>query len=342
MARTESRHPRLGLATSFRPKLWIIALVAALFAAGNAQSEAVKIGLLREGALTGPIYIAKDKGYFVAEGLNCDIVKFDSAVPVSVAVVSGDIDVAVTGLSAGFYKLASQGSLRIIAGYGREAPSFHALAIVASKSAYEGGLTSPSALAGHSVAITQIGGPSHYSLGLLAEKYHFDIKSMQVLPLQSNPNSATAVIGGRADAGIIAGRYILPAIAMGDAKLIAWIGDEVPWQLGAVIASAKALRDRPTMIAAFLRAYRKGVRDYHDAFTGPGEQRKDGPSADAILQIMAKNTGDAVELLETSIGYIDAEARLDSADIGRQIAWYKSQNLLSGDISLNDLLISSP
>jgi NitT/TauT family transport system substrate-binding protein len=325
------------------PKLRIAVLASAILTtSGNVDAETVKIGLLREGALTGPIYIAKDRGHFVAEGLDCEIIKFDAALPVSVAVVSGDIDVAVTGLSAGFYKLASQGSLRIIAGYGREAPTFHALAVVASKSAYADGLTGPAKLGGHSVAITQIGGSSHYSLGLLAEKYGFDVKTVTLLPLQSNPNATTAVIGGRADAGIIPGRYVLPALAHGDVKLLAWIGDEVPWQLGAVITTAKSVREKADMIARFLHAYRKGVRDFHDAFTGPDERRQDGPSAMDVLQIMAKYTDSSIELLETSIGYIDADARLDVADIGHQIAWYKSQNLLSGDIRMEELVVSIP
>lgn len=321
------------------PKLLRAFLVAVLvWVAGDARGETIKVGLLREGALTGPIYIAKDKGYFSAESIDCGVVNFDSALPVSVAVVSGDIDVAVTGFTAGFYKLASQGALRIIAGYGREAPTFHAQALVASKGAYGAGLTGPAKLGGHTVALSQIGGSSHYSLGLLAEKYGFDLKTVQLLPVQSNPNAASAVLGGRADAGVIPGRYVQASFGSGEVKLLAWIGDEVPWQLGALITSAKKLRDDPDGIARFLRAYRKGVRDFHDAFTGPDEKRRDGPTAPEILDIIAKNTGNSVAVIEESVGYIDRDARLDVADIRHQIAWYKGQNLLSGDIDAEALI----
>jgi len=307
-------------------------------AAHAAKAEIVKVGLLAEGALTGPIYIAKDKGYFSAEGIDCQVVPFQAALHVSMALVSGDVDVAVTGLTAAFYKLASQGALRIIAGYGREAPTFHAQAVVASKNAYARGLTSPAKLGGHTVAVSQIGGSTYYSLGLIAQKYSIDLKGIQILPLQTNPNAATAVIGGKADAGIIPGRDILPAVSRGDIKLLAWVGDEVPWQLGATITSAKALRDHPDTIRRFLIAYRKGVRDYHDAFTGPREKRHDGPTAPTILAILAKYTKISPQALDASIGYIDADAQLDTADIQRQIAWYKSHNLLSGDIDAAELL----
>jgi NitT/TauT family transport system substrate-binding protein len=278
----------------------------------------VKVGLLREGTLTAPIYIAKDKGYF--------------------AVVSGDLDVAVTAMTGGFYKLASQGALRIIAGYGREAPTFRAQAVGVSKAAYAAGLTSLAALGGHSVAISQVGGASHYILGLLAEKYLFDLKSVQIMPLQTNPNGATAVAGGRADAAVIPGRYLLPSVERGDVKLLAWVGDETPWQLGAMITSAKELRSNRDTIAHFVAAYRKGVRDYHDAFTGPDEKRQDGPTAPEIVKIIAKNTGTPPETIEDSIGYIDRDAKLDVDDIRHQIAWYEAQGLLSGNVSADELI----
>jgi len=334
------RFSRFGILCSALAN-WCAAVVLALcWNTGGAFGEVVKVGMLREGAMTGPIFIAKDKGYFAAEGIDCRVVTFDAALAVTVAVVSGDLDVAATGLTAGFYKLASEGALRIIAGYGREAPNFHAQAFVASKRAYAAGLTGPAALGGRTVAISQLGGSSHYSLGLLAAKYGFDLKTVQVLPLQSNPNAATAVIGGKADAGIIPGRYLRQALERGDVELLGWIGDMVPWQLGALITSTKRLNDERDVLARFVRAYRKGVSDYHDAFTGPGERRQDGPAAPEMLAILARDTGNPVAALEATIGYIDRDGRLDVADVARQIAWYKAQHLLTGTLSTDELVVS--
>jgi hypothetical protein len=74
------------------------------------------------------------------------------------------------------------------------------------------------------------------------------------------------------------------------------------------------------------------VRDYHDAFIDENEQRRDGPTAPAILAIISKYTGESTEALEAGIAYFDPQARLDVADVLHQIAWYKAQNLLKGEI----------
>ncbi|HXQ54095.1 MAG TPA: hypothetical protein VN802_23575 [Stellaceae bacterium] len=53
---------------------------------------------------------------------------------------------------------------------------------------------------------------------------------------------------------------------------------------------------------------------------------------------MAKYTGRPIAEIDGSIGYIDRDARIDVADIARQVAWYKSQNMLKGDRTGDQLI----
>jgi NitT/TauT family transport system substrate-binding protein len=249
-----------------------------------------------------------------------------------VGVASGDIDIGVTGLTGGFYSLAGQGALRIVAGYAREVPSFNFNAYVVSNRAYAAGLRSYKDFPGHSFAISQIGSPPHYALALLAEKYGFDLKSMRLLPLQSISNIAAALVGGQADTASLLGAPAIPIIGRDEVKLLGWTGDETPWQLGAVFVATKTANDRHAMLEHALGAFRKGVRDYHDAFTGPGETRQDGPTAPAVLAVISKYTGLSVEQSRLGVVNIDPEARLDRRDVLRQVAWYQSQNLVKGAV----------
>jgi NitT/TauT family transport system substrate-binding protein len=151
------------------------------------------------------------------------------------------------------------------------------------------------------------------------------------MPLQTNPNSVAAVTGGSADAAVSVYPYLAAALDTDDVKLLGFIGDETPWQLTAVFTATATANDKRDLVERFLRAVRKGTRDYHAAFTGPDEKRKDGPTASETLALLAKNTGQPIARVAAGIGYVDRDARIDVEDIDRQVVWYKAQNLLKGD-----------
>jgi NitT/TauT family transport system substrate-binding protein len=309
----------------------LLAILICFTALRPAGAQTVKIGLQKIAPL-GPVFVAVDKGYFAAEGLTPELVFFDASQPIAVAAASGDIDFGVTGLTAGFYNLAGKGVLRIIASQVEEAQGFKGGVLVASNRAYADGLVSVKDLKGHSVAVTQIGSAIHYSLGLVVAKYGMDIADVRVLPLQTNANSVSAVIGGQADAALTPANNVLPSIARGEAKLLAYVGDEVHWQLGAVFTATRTADEREDLVRRFLIAYRKGTRSYHDAFAGPDDIRRDGPDAPEIVAIIAKYTGDTETNVRGGISYVDAEGRLDAADITRQVEWYKSRRMVSADV----------
>lgn len=308
----------------------VMALAGWLALAAGARAETIKVGLLKTvGA--GPIFIAEEKGYFAAEGLDVQNVIFDSAEPIAVAVVSGAIDIGATGLTAGFYTLAGQGALKMIGSDSFERPGFQGQAVLASNRAWSAGLKSLADLSGHSVAISQIGGAPHYSLGLLEEKFGVDPKSVRVLPLQSNANRIAAVTGGTADTAIIPVTYAMATIQHGDAKLLGWVGDYTPWQVAAVFTGTKTTNERGAMLKRFLRAAQRGLDDYEAAFMGPDQKLRFGPAAPQILAIIAKYTGQSDADIRLGITYLDPQSRVDVKDIDRQIAWFRAQGMVKGD-----------
>ena len=310
--------------------------LAALPLAARAN-EAIKIGSLKA-ANVGPAFIAKDKGYFAAEGLDVEFTYFESAQPVAVGVAAGSLDFGCTSTSAGMYTLAGQGVLRIISGMYSEAPGFHNFGIMASNKAYEAGLKSYKDLPGHSVAISQVGSPVHYSLALIAEKYQLDLKTMRIEPLQGIPQIISAIQGNQVDAAVNTATAMNPVLLAKQAQLLGWVGDDAPWQAAVSLTSAKMIAERPKTVEAFLRAFKKGAREYHDAFTGPGETRRDGPNAKEVLAILAKFTGQAPEQIALSVAYVDGDTRVDVKDIRHQIDWFKSQKMLKEDIDAANIL----
>jgi NitT/TauT family transport system substrate-binding protein len=312
----------------------VLAVVVGLAALGttSGRAEPIKIGVVTVAAFA-PVFIAQEKGYFAAEGIPAEIIPFDAAQPVAVGVTAGSIDFGVSAVTGGLYNLAGQGALQIIGAAAAEHPGFHNQAILASKRADAAGLKLVKQLPGHSVAVTGVGAPPVYVLGRIAEKYGFDIKSVELHSLQSIPNIITSVVGGSSDATFSAlnGKTV-SFIERGDLKLMGWVGDEAPWQFGLVYTSTKASNERHDTVEKFLRAFRKAARDYYNAFTAPDGTQKSGPTAPEMLAIIAKYTHQSAEDVTRDIPYIDADARLDVNNVLHQVKWYQSRGLVKADI----------
>jgi NitT/TauT family transport system substrate-binding protein len=318
----------------------LIASVMALATASEGRSQApkVKVGVLRLSS-SAPVFIAQDKGYFKEAGLDVELKFFDAAQPIAVATASGDIDFGVTAFTAGLYNLAGKGTLKVIGGMSREKPGYPLIGYFASNNAWAAGLKTPKDLAGKRVAVTQTGSSFHYSLGLLADKYGFKLSEVKVLPLQSLSNAAAALKGETVDAALLPVSTARKLIDDGGAKLLGWVGDETPWQLGAVFASPKTLADK-VLVTKFLGALARADRDYHDVILSV---MKDGtaPIDDTtkpLLEIIAKYTNLPVEQVIGNCAYIDPEGKLDVNNVANQIDWLQQQGFVDKGVSVDAII----
>ncbi|MCK1650223.1 ABC transporter substrate-binding protein [Bradyrhizobium sp. 149] len=305
-----------------------LAGLMAITALGTAQAEdalKAKVGVLRLSS-SAPVFIAQDKGYFREAGLDVELKFFDAAQPIAVATTSGDIDFGVTAFTAGLYNLAGKGVLKVIGGMSREKAGYPLIGYFASNNAYAAGLKTPKDLAGKRVAMTQVGSSFHYSLGLLADKYGFKLADVKIVPLQSLSNAAAALKGETVDAALLPISTARKLMDDGGAKFLGWVGDETPWQLGAVFASPKTLTNK-LLVTKLLGALARADREYHDVILAA---MKDGvaPINDQtrpLLEIIAKYTNLPVEQVVGNCAYIDPDGRLDVKNVDNQIKWLQEQ-----------------
>jgi NitT/TauT family transport system substrate-binding protein len=318
----------------------VLCSVLAVLRIGGAQADTIKIGLFKGISAGGPIYIAMDRGYFAAEGLNAQLVFFDAGEPIAVATVSGDVDFGAAGISAGLYNLAGQGALKIIGGMNRDVPGFHAVGFFASNHAAARGVTSMKSFGGYTSGITTIGSTYHYALGLLEEKAGIDSQSVRVLAVQGLPNILSALTGEQVDTAVLPVPFATPSLNRGDIKLLGYTSDVSPWQMGVIWTATKIANANPDRVERFLRAYRRGGRDYFEAFTAPDDSSRLGPTAPQILAIISKYTNQTVEQITPGISFVDPAARIDEADVANQIAWFHAHGMVKNAIDAKTLIDS--
>ena len=309
----------------------VLAGLLVLAASGTAPADDVlkaQIGVLRLSS-SAPVFIAQDKGYFREAGLDIELKFFDAAQPIAVATTSGDVDFGITAFTAGLYNLAGKGTLKVIGGMSREKAGYPLIGYFAANNAYAAGLKAPKDLAGKRIAVTQVGSSFHYSLGLLADKYGFRLSDVRIVPLQSLSNAAAALKGQTVDAALLPVSTARKLMDDGGAKLLGWVGDETPWQLGAVFASPKTLGNKP-LVTKLLAALDRADREYHDVILA---SVKDGSAAineqtKPLLEIIAKYTNLPVEQVVGNCAYIDPDGKLDVKNVDNQIKWLQQQGFV--------------
>jgi NitT/TauT family transport system substrate-binding protein len=277
---------------------------------------------------SGPLFIAQGRGYFAAEGLDVEFRFFDAAQPVAVAIASGDADFGATGFTAGLFNIAGKGVLKVVAAQFSEVKGFESNALVASPKAHAAGLTTPAALKGKSLALTQTGSTFHYMAGGIAQASGFDIDAIELKPLQSVGNMVGALKSSQVDAAILPSFIARSLDASGDAKIIAWVGDLAPYQGGGLFTSTRNAEQRRTVVERFVRAYQKGVADYRAFFIDKTVTTDEVPGFIHKFVFADEAPASAYAKIRAGALFINKDAALDGADITRQVEWYKARGLV--------------
>jgi NitT/TauT family transport system substrate-binding protein len=313
-------------------------LITTLISSASAQ-ERVSVGTVRLTS-SGALFLAAAKGYFKADGLDVEMTAYPSAQPVVEALAAGSSDFGLADFTAAAFNLAGQGAIKAIAAQAREKRDFEGNEIIASNAASAKGLRKLDDLAGKSIAISQFGSTFHYQIGQIALSKRFDLNGITLKPMQSLDAMAGAVATAEVDAAILPAQYARELLTAGQGKLIGWYSELDEQQLGALFASTKTIQARREVVEKFVRAYRRGAADYAAALLRRdryGKRIFDATSQAAAAMIASyvypgHPVSAAATTVEAGVYFIDPQARLDIADIDRQIAWYQSQGLVDKSV----------
>lgn len=311
-------------------------------APGALAAEAITLGALRFASHSAG-FIAFEKGYFADEGLDVEFKYFQAAQPMAVAIASGDLDFGVTAITGGLINLAGKGAVKVIGGVLQEEAGIDGSAILASAKAYDAGLTAPGKLAGKSFGMTQTGSSFHYMVSQVAAKEGISVGDIKKKPLQKVGAIIGALKSGQIDAMIIVPHIAKPLANSGAAKIIGWINDYDDYQVTTVFTSDDTVKTNPDLARRFLRAYARGIADFNRVML---DQAKDPAATEAMTKLIHKYVyasrpyEKAAPPIKNGAMRLNGGAKLNLANVKKQLAWLQSEGLVPESITIDQLVDS--
>ena len=333
--------PRRGAPRPCRVLVLVVVaalLLGSMLGSAAAEGTRVKVGVLKLSS-SAPIFLGVERGTFREFGIEPELVYFQAAQPVAVAIAAGEIEVGATGLTAGLYNVVAGGQrIWVVADKGREWPGHPLTALLVQR---DGPVRSVRDLKGRKVGITQLGSTFHYMLGNLLEQEGLSLTDVAAAPLRTLGAMAEALQARRVDAILIPQPFAGTAVDNGFGRILFWVGDKLPYQVAAIFYSKAFAQDRERGVA-FMKGYVKAARQFFDAVLARGDGKPPaGPAYDEVVKVTARYTGATPEVVRVGFPYQDRDARLDVADIGRQLAWYHKAGMVAAPLETRDLVDGS-
>lgn len=255
-------------ATTMRSILFalVVLVLASALPARAQELEKVRVGISPAQSTAG-IFIAKEKGYFSAVGLDVEIVPFPGSGPEMLpALASNQLQVGAGNISAKMYNAMARGiQMRIVADKGSNTPHSGYLALVARK-ALQGRIKGPADLKGLKVALTGPGVSQEVVVDRYLRRGGLTIKDVNVVFL-SYQDARAALVTGAADVTVQIEALLTESVTRNEVFILDRADRIYPHQQSAVIVYSEAFASQHRGAAEkFMEAYIRGVRDYRRAF----------------------------------------------------------------------------
>jgi NitT/TauT family transport system substrate-binding protein len=250
-------------------------------ASGAAQGDAplsppftVKVG--HPGTFGGsPIFLAKQRGYFTAEGLAVEHQAFKVSADMVPAVATGDLHVASGAINPALFNAVTRGvNFTLVADAGSFQPGRANTSLVIRKEVVDSGRYSRlEDLRGMTIGVPGPYTVNHFMLSVIADRHGFPLDDINITPVPM-ADSLLALRNGSLD-----GYYDVepsPTIAEREAIGVRVLTSDQLFEgfQSSVVIYGPAMTSQPEAAKRFMVGYVRGVRDYLDAFFGGKERER--------------------------------------------------------------------
>jgi NitT/TauT family transport system substrate-binding protein len=275
-------------------------------------------------------FLAQERGYFEQAGLELELQPVDEGHQIATLLAGGRLDVAFSAIQSALINAIANGAdARIVAGAHRlTAQCSDTGRLWGNRRSFPHGFgrlaTLKRDLAGKSVAINSLINTNAYYLDVLLDKAGLQESDIKIVQVRYS-EAVAALLNGRLDAFMGNDQIAVEKIA-GTSDLIRGAGliDVLPgFQYRFVMYGKELLRSDPGAGARFLRAYLRGIADYHSGATPQ------------FLEDFARSNGlDVSQARITCRDNHPVDGAIDDDSVTRQVEWYVKKRLCSRKVDL--------
>ena len=234
---------------------FLLALVASLLGASNASAQKLRVGYVHVFD-DAPVVVAREKGFFAAEGLDAQVTSFTSGPTLVKGLVSDQLEIGVLGFTNAITWSAQGADLKII---GKVQEGYHSLIARNDRN-----IKTLKDLKGKSLASQSAGSTADIVLkGVVLKSAGLTDKNLQIV--YTAPSTALASLrAGRVDSAFLFEPYDSVARLALPVTEVYEVGKSWPFPCMVVIVPGKLIKEQPVSAAKFLASIKRSIEFMKD------------------------------------------------------------------------------
>lgn len=237
----------------FFPAVAILVLTAVLCpgTSGARALQRLRVAYSAIGGPQSPFWVAQDAGLFRKNGLDVQLIFIHSGTQVAQAMLSGDLDLAITG-GPSTVQAALAGADQVMLTCTVNALAFRVVAAA--------GISGPQELKGKRMGISRFGSLTDFAARYILEKWGLKPeKDVTLLQLGGTPEAFAALSKGSIESAILTDVQAYEARKLGMKQLVDLGATGLQFCYNGVAASRAYIRTHTDVVRAFIKAHVEGI-----------------------------------------------------------------------------------
>jgi NitT/TauT family transport system substrate-binding protein len=281
-------------------------------------------------------YIALERGYFQEEGINLELVPFDSAGPQVAPLGAGQLDVGGGSTSAGLYNaIARDVPLKVVADRGSMPPGAQWIGLLVRQDLV-GQIRDYPDLRGRKIAINQFGTTNDIAIEAALKRGGLTMQDAEILQIPYSDMNATL-----ANRNVDVAQHNEPfkaiAIEQGLASFFHGVDEYYPnMQFSVVLFGPQFAQGKSEAARRWMVGFLRGVRDYNDAL-------RKGVRKDETIALIIKHVPLRDAALFDKMGFtaLNPDGKLNLEGVKNDLQWFVDHGLTQQAPDLNQVIDTS-